>query len=38
MATLAPAPGAAPSELAGPTTAKAWGTDAADQPLLPMEI
>ena len=38
MATLAPAPGAAPSELAGPTTAKAWGTDAADQPLRPMEI
>ena len=38
MATMAPAPGTTTSELTGPTTAKAWGTDAPDQPLRPMEI
>src|SRR5919107_2104514 len=37
MATTAE-PGTATDQHARPTTAKGWGTDAADQPLRPMEF
>ena len=39
MATTAEPFSATTSEMrGGPTKSKAWGTDAADQPLKPMEI
>ena len=39
MATTAqPDPTTTPEAASGPTTAKGWGTDAADQPLRPMEF
>jgi uncharacterized zinc-type alcohol dehydrogenase-like protein len=39
MATTAePHPTTTPQEINRPTVAKAWGADAADQPLRPMEI
>ena len=36
--TLEPTPGTTSEQTGSPTKAKGWGTDAADQPLRPMEF